>query len=80
MDILGGKTLTPGCYHQNAAIDTAANTNITLDAEGDPSAVFVIAATGALSLGAGSYIVLLNGATYENIFWVIEGAVNVGAG
>jgi hypothetical protein len=79
-DIIGGRTLTPGCYHQNAAIDAAANTNITLDAGGDPNAVFVIAATGALGLGADSYIVLLNGATYDNIFWVIEGAVTVGAG
>jgi hypothetical protein len=72
--------LTPGCYHQNAAINTAASTHITLDAEDDPNAVFVIAATGALGLGAGSNIVLTRGATYENIFWVIEGAVNVGAG
>jgi hypothetical protein len=79
-DIIGGKTLTPGCYHQEAAITVGASTNITLDALGDPNAVFVIVATGALTLGANSYILLLNGTTYENVFWVIEGAVDVGAG
>eukprot|EP00978_Attheya_sp_CCMP212_P018786 scaffold51871_cov72-Attheya_sp.AAC.4 len=73
----GNKTLTPGCYHQGAAINVVAFTNITLDAEGDPNAVFVISSNGALILDRSSYIVLLNGATYENVFWVVDGAVTV---
>jgi hypothetical protein len=75
-----GRTLTPGCYYQVAAINTAASTNITLDAEGDPNAVFVIVSDGALGLGADSYVVLKNCATYENIFWIIQGAISLGAG
>eukprot|EP00978_Attheya_sp_CCMP212_P047390 scaffold421342_cov60-Attheya_sp.AAC.5 len=77
--IAGGQTYTPGCYSTLAAINTAANTNITLDAEGDPNAVFVIAANAALGFGADSYVVLRNGTTYENVFWVINGAIGVGA-
>eukprot|EP00978_Attheya_sp_CCMP212_P024751 scaffold78291_cov47-Attheya_sp.AAC.1 len=78
--LAGGRTLNPGCYYQVAAINTAADTNITLDAKGDPDAVFVIVSDGALGLGANSYVVLENGATYENIFWAIQGAVSNGAG
>jgi hypothetical protein len=75
----GGTILTPGCFFQNAAINTAASTNITLDAQGDPKALFVIAGNGAFSLGASSYVLLRNGAKSENIFWIINGAVNLGA-
>eukprot|EP00978_Attheya_sp_CCMP212_P028104 scaffold96120_cov44-Attheya_sp.AAC.1 len=78
--LAGGQTLTPGCYYQEAAINTAASTNITLDAEEDPNAVFVVVSDGALGLGANSYVVLENGATFENIFWVIQGAVSNGVG
>jgi hypothetical protein len=76
--IAGGQTLYPGWYYQAAAISTAASTNITLDAKGDPNAVFVIVSDGALGLGDDSYVVLKNGTTYENIFWVIQGAISVG--
>jgi hypothetical protein len=77
--ISGGQTYTPGCYFTVAAINTAAGSNITLDAEGDPNAVFVIVAEAALGLGADSYVVFRNGTTYENVFWVINGAIAVGA-
>ena len=76
---LGGTTLTPGVYRIGAAATVA--TPVTLDAEGDPDAVFIIQIVGALGTTAATGNVLLaGGARSANIFWVVDGAVSAGAG
>ena len=76
---LGGTTLTAGVYRIGAAATVA--TPVTLDAEGDPDAVFIIQIVGALGTTAATGNVLLtNGAQSANIFWIVEGAVSAGAG
>ncbi|NCA81693.1 MAG: DUF3494 domain-containing protein [Opitutae bacterium] len=76
---LGGTTLTPGVYKIGAAATVA--TPFTLDAEGDPEAVFIIQITGALGTTAATgNVVLTNGAQSANVFWIVEGAVSAGAG
>jgi hypothetical protein len=52
---------------------------VTLDAEGNPDAVFIFQIDGALSTAAASSVVLANGAQASNVFWVVHGAVVAGA-
>lgn len=75
---IGGSTLTPGVYKIGAAATLA--TPLTLDAEGDPDGVFIIQIVGAFGTTAASgNILLANGAQSGNVFWIVEGAVSVGA-
>jgi predicted acyltransferase (DUF342 family) len=41
--------------------------------------VFIIQVDAAVNTAAGSRAVLINGANASNIFWVVEGAVTLGA-
>jgi hypothetical protein len=77
---LAGATLTPGLYTSTAAAGLAASTAVTLDAGGNPNAVFVIQVNGALSLGAGAQVKLTGGAQASNVFWQVNGAFSIGAG
>ncbi len=76
---LGGTTLTPGVYRIGAAATLASP--VTLNAQGNADAVFIIQIVGALgSTAAVGNVVLANNAQSRNIFWVVEGAVSIGAG
>lgn len=75
---LGGSTLTPGVYKIGAAATIASP--LTLNAEGDPDAIFIIQVVGALGATASvGNVVLINDAQSSNIFWIVEGAVSMGA-
>jgi hypothetical protein len=76
--IVTGEVLEPGVYSFAGALSIAGT--LTLDALGDPDAVFVFKTTGAISTGAAVEIVLINGASASNIYWVAEGAISLGAG
>lgn len=67
--------LTPHTYLLNAA--TVLTGNLILDAQNNANAVFVIKINGALSTGTYSKVVLLNGAQLKNVYWKIEGAVEI---
>ena len=73
-----GRTFHPG-VHTSAAAFTNTGT-ITLDADGDSSAVFVFQVGAALSSAAASKVVLTDGALANNVFWQVVGAVSLGAG
>jgi Ice-binding-like/Bacterial Ig-like domain len=75
---LAGVTFHPG-VHTSAAAVTNTGT-MTLDADGDSSAVFVFQVGAALSSAASSKVVLTNGALANNVFWQVVGAVSLGAG
>ncbi|MEO6570958.1 MAG: Ig-like domain-containing protein, partial [Ilumatobacteraceae bacterium] len=75
---VGGTTAGPGVHTSVAAI---ANTGtFTIDAAGDPDAVFIFQVGGALAFAAGSHVVLTGGAQASNVFWVVTGAGAIGAG
>ena len=67
--------LTPHTYLMNAA--TTFTGNIYLNAEGNSNAVFVIKINGALSTGTFSNVMLINGTRPENVYWKVDGAVDV---
>ena len=77
---LPGATLTPGLYTAPAAVAFAAADTLTLNAGGNPNAVFVIQVNGALSFGAGAKVKLTGGAQASNVFWAVNGAFSVAAG
>ena len=72
-----GETITPGVYAIGGAGSVAGT--LTLDGLGDPDAVFILKFQGAFTAGAGSNIVLTNGARAANVFWLAQGALSVGA-
>jgi hypothetical protein len=76
-DLAVPEVITPGKYALNSAI--AVGGFLTLDAGGDANAVFIFVANGAINFTAGTKIKLEGEAQSCNVFWVGEGAVNVGA-
>lgn len=73
-----GETLFSGVYATAAALSIAGV--LTLDGGGDSNSVFIFRSSAAIDTGAGTSIVLTNGASACNVFWVAEGAVGLGAG
>jgi formylmethanofuran dehydrogenase subunit C len=73
-----GATLIAGVY----SIPSAAtlNLDLTLDAKGNSNAVFIFQIQGAFSTNATSNIKLINGALACNVFWKVEGLVDMAAG
>lgn len=73
-----GQILIAGVYSIDAA--TTLNLDLTLDAEGDENAVFIFQIDGPLSTNANSKIKLINGAMACNVFWKVEGLVDMASG
>lgn len=67
--------LTPHTYLLNAA--TALTDTLFLDAQGNSNAVFVIKINGALSTSTFATVVLINGAQAKNVYWKVDGAVDI---
>jgi hypothetical protein len=77
--VLGNaEVLTAGVY-SIAAAGSAAGT-LSLDAVGNPNALFIFKIGGAFTTGAATKVVLMNGALACNVFWKVEGAVALAAG
>jgi hypothetical protein len=68
--------LTPYTYCVLTA--AALSGELILDAENDPDALYVIKITGLLDFIGLSEISLINLASENNVYWQIDGAVNVG--
>jgi Ice-binding-like len=73
---LGGQTLTPGVYNAGASIGLGGV--LTLDAAGDPNAVFVFQAGSTLITDVGSSIDLIRGARACNVYWQVGSSATLG--
>ncbi|MFI6796252.1 ice-binding family protein [Streptosporangium canum] len=73
---LGGTTRTTGIYNSASGAFGITGT-LTLDAEGEPDAVFIFKAS-ALSAANVSNINLVNGAQEDNVFWQVSGSATLG--
>jgi Ice-binding-like/Bacterial Ig-like domain len=73
---LNGRTFHYGVHHTAAAMELTGT--MTLDAEGDPDAVFIFKVDGALNTEADSVVSLVNGANASNVFWQVTGAAGTG--
>ena len=67
--------LTPHTYLMNAAA-TFTDT-LYLNAQDNVDAVFVIQVNGALTTSTYSKVILINGAQAKNVYWKVEGSVNI---
>lgn len=66
---LGSRTLSAGIYNFDTSAFIAAGETLTLDAGGDPNAVFIFNIGSTLTAGAGSEVVLIKGAQGGNVFY-----------
>lgn len=71
----GSLVLTPHTYLLDAA--TVLTDTVFLNAQGNTNAVFVIQINGAFSTSTYSIVKLINGTQAKNVYWKIEGAVNI---
>jgi Ice-binding-like/Bacterial Ig-like domain len=81
---LAGQTLPPGLYMSavHSFEINSASLNLTLDAQGDPNAVWVFQMPAStLTLTApGCNVVLQNGAQASNVFWQVGSSATIAGG
>ena len=75
---IGGMTLTPGVYCSTSSL--AITGTLTLDALGDPNAVFVIQMVSSLTTATNSSVVITNGGTGDSVFWQVGSSAGIGTG
>jgi hypothetical protein len=73
---LGGQTLLPGVY--NSPSSFALTGILTLDAQGDPNAVWIFQADSTLTTAVNSTVNLFGGASATNIFWQVGSSATLG--
>jgi Ice-binding-like len=74
---LGGTTLTAGVYDSADGTFQITGT-LTLDAQGDPNAVFVFQTASTLITASNSSVNLINGARYCRTFWQVGSSATLG--
>jgi hypothetical protein len=74
---LAGSTLTPGVYTSASSLGLSGA--LTLDARGDPNAVFVFQAGSTLTTASASRVVLIGGAQACNVFWQVGSSASIGS-
>lgn len=73
---LGGLTLTPGVYtFSSSALLTG---TLTLNAEGDPNAVWIFKIGSELTTASNSSVVFINGGSGCNVFWQVGTSATLG--
>lgn len=73
---IGATTQPPGvyCFGSSAAITG----DLTLNAFGDPNAVFIFRMGSTLTTAAGARVLLTNGAQPCNVFWAVGSSATIG--
>lgn len=75
---LTGQTLVAGLYNNSAAGTLGLTGTVTLDAQGDPNAVFIFQAASTLITSSGSTVALINGASSCNVYWQVGSSATLG--
>ena len=73
---INGMTLIPGLYKWGTPV--LIPTRVTLDAKGNPNAVFIFQIGQTLNVGNGAIVTLKGGAQAKNIFWQVAGVTTIG--
>jgi hypothetical protein len=73
---LAGRTLSPGVYTSASSLGLSGD--LTLDAGGNPDAVFVFQAGSTLTTGSGSRVLLTGGAQACNVVWQVGSSATLG--
>lgn len=72
---LGGQKLLPGVYTGGTLGLTG---TLTLDAQGDPHAVFVFQSASTLITASSSKVMIINGGNACNVFWQVTSSATLG--
>jgi hypothetical protein len=75
---LGGLTLTAGvyCFASSAQLTGT----LTLDAQGNPNAVFLFKIGSTLTTASASHVLVVNGGSTCNVFWQVGSSATLGTG
>jgi hypothetical protein len=76
---IGGLTLTPGVYRSSSSLAISSG-ELTLDAQGDPNAVFIFQMGSTLVTTSGRQVILTGGAKAANVFWQVGSSATLGTG
>jgi hypothetical protein len=74
---LGGLTLAPGLYKSTSSLAISSGA-LTLDAGGDPNAVFIFQMASTLTTTSGIPVILSGGARAGNVFWQVGSSATLG--
>lgn len=79
---LGGLTLAPGVYKSASGTFKVSSGDLTLDAKGDPNAVWVFKMASSLTVGSATprKVILINGAQAQNVFWQVGSSATINVG
>jgi hypothetical protein len=75
---LGGLTVLPGVYDATEGGSFSITGTLTLDAQGDPEAVFIFKSGATLITQSASHVELINGARFCRVFWVVPSSATLG--
>ena len=65
---IGGTTLYPGLYIDNGDLNISSS-DLTLDAQGDSTAIFIFKVSGVLTVATSRKVTLANNANAANVYW-----------
>jgi hypothetical protein len=74
---IGGLTLSPGLYKSTSSLSISSG-DLTFDAKGNASAVFIIQIASTLTTTSGRKVFLIGGAVASNIFWQVGSSATFG--
>jgi hypothetical protein len=76
---LSGARFTAGIYRASSELKLSAG-SVTLDAQGDPNALFIFQIGSALTTLSATSVALVNGAQACNVFWQVGSSATFGTG
>jgi hypothetical protein len=76
---LAGQTFLPGVRTASSSLLLSSG-SVTLDAQGDPNAVFIFQIGSTLTTGSSTSVLLVNGAQACNVFWQVGSSATLGTG
>jgi hypothetical protein len=74
---LAGQTFLPGVRTASSSLLLSSG-SVTLDAQGDPNAVFIFQIGSTLITGSSTTVLLINGAQACNVFWKVGSSATLG--
>jgi hypothetical protein len=76
---LAGQVFLPGVRSASSSLLLSSG-SVTLDAQGNPNAVFIFQIGSTLITGSNTSVVLVNGAQACNVFWQVGSSATLGTG
>ena len=74
---LGGLTLPPGLYKSTSGLEISSG-DLTLDAMGNPDAIFIFQIASTLTTTSGRSVILAGNANPRNIYWQVGSSATLG--